>query len=181
MRAATRAAHTEGASRCCLPRLASRTFSLNDRADGRQDWGRRRHPNFAQQIMAITSSGMVRKDCSYQMPGRILLSACDTAGRAARHSGEWLALAPAMMWAGARLVIATSWPTIDDPRTLEMDLALIEVLKNHDDPAEALRSLQVEKLQRWRDGMDDKDPLSPICGWSPLFWAPYIAVGFRQG
>jgi CHAT domain-containing protein len=131
--------------------------------------------------MAITSSGVVRKDCSYQMPGRILLSACDTAGRAARHSGEWLALAPAMMWAGARLVIATSWPTIDDPRTLEMDLALIEVLKNHDDPAEALRSLQVEKLQRWRDGMDDKDPLSPICGWSPLFWAPYIAVGFRQG
>jgi hypothetical protein len=118
--------------------------------------------------------------CPYPMPGRVLLSACDTSGGAsAGHSGEWLALAPAMMWAGARLVIATSWPTIDDPRTFEMDVALVDLLKTHPDPAQGLRNVQLDKLHRWRTGPHDKVRLSPIRGWSPLFWAPYVAVGFH--
>lgn len=118
---------------------------------------------------------------TYPMPGRVLLTACDTSGGSSvGRSGEWLALAPAMMWAGARMVVATSWPTLDDPRTLAMDIALVEILTTASDPAEELRKIQLDKLRMWRSGPQEKVPLSPIRGWSPLFWSPYIAVGFHS-
>ena len=84
------------------------------------------------------------------------------------------------MWAGARMVVATSWPTLDDPRTLAMDIALVEILTTASDPAEELRKIQLDKLRMWRSGPQEKVPLSPIRGWSPLFWSPYIAVGFHS-
>jgi tetratricopeptide (TPR) repeat protein len=116
----------------------------------------------------------------YPMPGRVLLSACDTAGAtAAGVGGEWLTLAPSMLWAGARLVIATAWPTLEDPRTLELDTAIVDVLTSHEDPVAALRDLQVERLTRWREGQGSSRR-AVIQGWSPLYWAPYVAVGFRD-
>ena len=53
---------------------------------------------------------------------RVLLATChgsgaDTAGRA----GEWLGLAPALLFAGARMVVATAWPVLDHPVTAAID------------------------------------------------------------
>jgi tetratricopeptide (TPR) repeat protein len=120
------------------------------------------------------------EEFDYPMPGRVLLSACDTAGaRAAGVGGEWLALAPSILWAGARLVVATAWPTLEDRRTLELDTAIVDILTSEEDPVAALRGLQVEYLNRWRGGTGLSSG-AVIQGWSPLYWAPYLAVGFRD-
>ena len=116
----------------------------------------------------------------YPMPGRVLLSACNTVGATtAGAGGEWLALAPSILWAGARLVIATAWPTLEDRRTLEMDTAMVDILTGEEDPVALLRELQLERLNRWRGGIGLSNR-AVIKGWSPLYWAPYMAVGFRD-
>ena len=114
----------------------------------------------------------------YPMPGRVLLSGCDTLGASALGAGgEWMGLAPAFLWAGARNVVATLWPTLDDPETLVFETALVEVLKCNPDPALSLRNLQLGALRKWRAGAGPVGTDGVPQG-SPVVWAAYAAVGF---
>ena len=119
---------------------------------------------------------------------RVLLATChgsgaDTAGRA----GEWLGLAPALMFAGARLVVATAWPVLDHPVTATIDEELARALTTSPRPATALAHIQRAWLDRWRAtgwrtsarAVGSADV--PVDHASPLLWAAYVAVGFADG
>jgi CHAT domain-containing protein len=77
----------------------------------------------------------------------------------------------------ARNVVATLWPTLDDPETLVFETALVEVLKCNPDPALALRNLQLGALRKWRAGAGPVGTDGVPQG-SPVVWAAYAAVGF---
>ena len=114
----------------------------------------------------------------YPMPGRVLLLGCDTAGAATLGAGgEWMGLAPAFLWAGARVVVATLWPTLDHPESLKFEAALVDVLKREVDPASSLRVLQLEALQDWRR-MTLAAGVDSVPAGTPLVWAAYAAIGF---
>jgi tetratricopeptide (TPR) repeat protein len=117
----------------------------------------------------------------FSMPGRVLLFGCDTSGASDLGAGgEWMGLAPAFLWAGARNVVATLWPTLDDPETLAFETALVDVLKRDPDPAASLRKLQLEALRMWRAGSGSAGTDGVPQG-SPLIWAAYAAIGFFVG
>lgn len=117
----------------------------------------------------------------FSMPGRVLLFGCDTSGASDLGAGgEWLGLAPAFLWAGARNVVATLWPTLDDPETLAFETALVDALKRDPDPAVSLRKLQLDALRVWGAGTDSTGPDGVPQG-SPLIWAAYVAIGFFVG
>jgi tetratricopeptide (TPR) repeat protein len=119
-------------------------------------------------------------DYAYPMPGRVLLSGCDTAGLwASGAGGEWMGLAPAFLWAGARIVLATLWPTLDHPNSLNFETALIRALKHDADPATSLRALQLEELDCWRQ-QTSMATADEVPAASPLLWAAYVAVGFAS-
>jgi tetratricopeptide (TPR) repeat protein/CHAT domain-containing protein len=110
-------------------------------------------------------------DPDIALPGRVFLAACSSSGSMlAGSAGEWLGLAPAMLWAGARLVIAANWPTIDNSSAAEFEAAVVNALLRERDPVGALHDLQASALRRWRDG----DLFA-----APLYWAGYSAIGFR--
>lgn len=115
----------------------------------------------------------------YPMPGRVLLFGCDTSGASSLGAGgEWIGLAPAFLWAGARNVVATLWPALDDPETLAFETALVDVLKEDADPAMSLRKLQLEALRKWRAGVNPAAGSDGVPRGSPLIWAAYAAIGF---
>jgi hypothetical protein len=126
---------------------------------------------------ALTSAALCRE--AWTVPGRVLLSACDTAGAGSSGAaGEWLGLGPALLWAGARCVVATAWPTLDHPNTGELDRELVRLLVEDADPATGLRAVQLERLERWRATPPGGDPVDD---WGPIFWAGYLVVGFANG
>lgn len=88
-----------------------------------------------------------------------------------------MGLAPAFLWAGARNVVATLWPTLDDPETLAFETTLVDVLKGDPDPAVSLRKLQLEALRKWRSGAGSAGT-DCVSQGSPLIWAAYAAIGF---
>jgi hypothetical protein len=119
---------------------------------------------------------------------RVLLATChgsgaDTAGRA----GEWLGLAPALLFAGARVVVATAWPVLDHAVTAAIDEDLARALATAERPAAELARIQRTWLDRWRatgwrtSARAVGSPAVPSDHASPLLWAPYVAVGFGAG
>lgn len=118
------------------------------------------------------------------MPARVLLSACSSAGATGAGGGEWLGLAAAVLWRGARQVIATNWPIWDTPFTADFDHQLARRLQRTGDPAAALRELQLVALAEWRasdhdlsDYVEDGLPYSVRELPFPLIWAAYTCVG----
>jgi tetratricopeptide (TPR) repeat protein len=120
-------------------------------------------------------------------PSRTMLSACSSSGAAGAGAGEWLGLTAAVLWAGARQVVATNWPIWDTPFTSEFDLRLVQLLRRHRDVAAALRAIQLQALESWREsshdltryegeGMDLETFSLPF----PLVWAAYSCVGVRD-
>jgi CHAT domain-containing protein/tetratricopeptide (TPR) repeat protein len=111
-------------------------------------------------------------DPEIALPGRVFIAACSSSGSMlSGAAGEWLGLAPAMLWAGARLVIAANWPTLDNSAAAEFEAAVVTALSREEDPVGALHDLQASALHRWRDG----DLFA-----APLYWAGYSAIGFRD-
>ncbi|WP_425558397.1 CHAT domain-containing protein [Kribbella ginsengisoli] len=111
-----------------------------------------------------------------------MLSACGSAGSGGGGSGEWLGLAAAVLWAGAREVVATAWPIWDLPFTRDFDLRLADALRSPDSAAASLRKLQLECLAQWRASTHDltSDRNLPPHLHShafPLVWAAYQVVG----
>jgi tetratricopeptide (TPR) repeat protein len=82
------------------------------------------------------------------IPAQVYLQACDTTDLASASGGEWLALAPAFLAAGARVVVATVFPLNDTAHNDPMVAALLR----GDDAPRAVRHLQREQLARWRAG-----------------------------
>jgi hypothetical protein len=109
------------------------------------------------------------------MARRLGLIAC---GGARQQGPEWLGLAPAALFAGARVVLAALWNLIwispgHLPRTPTYDLAwlALEILQKPEDPAVSWREVQQRYLQAWRQGDDAA---------APLYWAGIGVVGFRD-
>lgn len=111
---------------------ASAALRLGHDPDDPQSWLE------AKDFLHATSPGMW---------DRVLLSGCSSAG--AEASAEWLGLAPAMLWAGADTVFATTWDLLDSVDTTALELAMIEALRG-DDPVRELADIQRAHLDQWR-------------------------------
>ncbi len=94
----------------------------------------------------------------------VTLSGCETAkGRDVPGEGI-LGLARAFRFAGARCVVATLWPVADRPTASLME-GLYRRLHRGEDPAEALRGLRTERLNRGGVGAH------------PFDWAAFRVIG----
>ena len=132
----------------------------------------------------LSAHALFSEDAPLPMPARVQLSACSSAGATGAGGGEWLGLTAAVLWRGARQVIATNWPIWDTPFTADFDHRLADELQRAADPAAALRELQLEALAQWRlsehdlsDREDDGLPGSASELPFPLIWAAYTCVG----
>ncbi|BCJ33495.1 hypothetical protein Athai_09980 [Actinocatenispora thailandica] len=109
---------------------------------------------------------------AYPMPARVLLAGCGSIGvestgpAGQRQLSEWLGLAAGVIAAGAEDVVCTLHPIPELPETAEFDLSVADLLVLPDDPAAALRTVQLRQLARWRSG--DR----PV----PLVWQAYAHV-----
>jgi TPR repeat protein len=111
---------------------------------------------------------------SYPIPPRVALLGCSSSGA---HSPEWLTLAPAVLWAGARVVVVTNWniPMWTTPElfiaTVKMFNTIVGILRDPGDSASRIQEMFCENLQRWRTG-ENVDP--------PLLWASFSLVGLCE-
>jgi hypothetical protein len=106
----------------------------------------------------------------YQFPARAQLSACSSAGSTGTGAGEWLGISAAVLWAGARQVVATIWPIWDTPFTQWLDLEIAVRLNDCQDVGAELRRIQIDCLREWRKGGEDNPAV-------PLIWAAYQSLG----
>jgi hypothetical protein len=114
------------------------------------------------------------------MPQRVLLSCCGSAGSTGAGRGEWLGLATGCLISGASEVVATAWPIWDTAFTSRFDSELLRALRTAQDPATALRDLQLDCLKEWRESAIDYSE-APVSAKSseplPLIWAAYQSFG----
>ncbi|MGW1225063.1 CHAT domain-containing protein [Streptomyces sp. NPDC002530] len=113
----------------------------------------------------------------HSLPDRVVLAACASLGLYGRpehgyapsllDTPEWLGLGAAVVHGGARHVYCTLFPVPDAAHTTRVDLALVDALRAHAEPAEALRAVQRAEVGRWRDGR----------GALPLAFLAYAYVG----
>ncbi|MBQ1019798.1 CHAT domain-containing protein [Micromonospora sp. D93] len=123
--------------------------------------------------LIFTSAG---DDPALPFPSRVMLAACASSGAGGGGAGEWFGLSSAILWAGARQVVATNWRVWDTPFTSRFDLDLADALRRPEDAATALRAVQLKWLHRWRSTPQGADPgESPL----PVIWASYICMGAR--
>jgi hypothetical protein len=101
----------------------------------------------------------------FPMPEQVLVLACESADLRHAVSGEWLVLGPALLWAGARRLVLTSFPIPEDDA---VDRALIGCLVDETNLVDGLRAVQLDCLGRWRAG----DAAAP-----PVSWSGHIAMG----
>ncbi|WP_305785453.1 CHAT domain-containing protein [Symbioplanes lichenis] len=116
----------------------------------------------------LTATRLFTDPCPF--PARALLTASTTTGDPGTGAGEWSALAAAVLWSGARQVIATNWPIPDTPFAASFAATLTQALHHTTDAAAAVRTAQLEALAHWRAG----DPEA-----HPLTWSAYAAHGVR--
>jgi hypothetical protein len=114
-------------------------------------------------------------------PSRVLLSACASSGAQGAGAGEWLGLTAAILWAGAKSVVATTWPIWDTPFTSDFDHDLALAMQTPIDPAVALRATQLKCLDAWR--LSDHDLSEEVLPSElaqmpfPLMWAAFVSIG----
>ena len=104
---------------------------------------------------------------SLQVPPVCVLLVCDGAGAATGN--EWTGVATGLIWAGARWVVATTWPILDDPLTPALDSDLIARVRS-DGPLEGLWAWQRRLAARWTS---DRDDLAA----APYRWAGAVVIG----
>jgi hypothetical protein len=92
-----------------------------------------------------------------------------------------MGLGPAALWAGASTAVVSSWALLDHPFTDVFDHAVITALCTSPRPAWALRELQLDALQRWRESTPtapgEMPPTAATEPAPPLLWAPYLVLG----
>ncbi|GAA3014116.1 hypothetical protein [Streptomyces fulvorobeus] len=131
------------------------------------------------------------------MPRQVLLLACDSSDLRNVSAGEWLVLAPAMLWAGSERLVVTSHPVIDSAGADDgevgggeegggvvgggeedhgaevgggevIDRHLLTALLERRELGEALREVQIEQLGRWRSTGREG---------APVHWGGHLAMG----
>lgn len=112
-------------------------------------------------------------DPTLTIPSRVLLIAC---GGSEMDSKEWHGIAPAMVFAGARLVLGAQWSLLWDlPNSLFLPTAEIAIKAAEallkPDPIAAFRQLQLDALNAFREDSSD-------IANSPLFWSGISPMGF---
>jgi tetratricopeptide (TPR) repeat protein len=108
-------------------------------------------------------------------PARVLLGACQSSGAQGSGAGEWFGVAAAVLWAGARQVVATNWRVWDTPFVSWLDLKIVDAMRTSDDVSSSLRSIQLECLRRWRaEGRP-----SPAAAM-PVLWGAYCCLGLNR-
>jgi hypothetical protein len=120
-----------------------------------------------------------------RVPARVLLSTCRSSGAdLAGLGGEWQGLAPAMIWAGAEVVVSTMWPLVDHPASARLDATIIGLLERAADPVGALAEVLRDQLREWRSsGRATSAELAGGFGRfaddhvPPLIWAAFVVVG----
>lgn len=110
-------------------------------------------------------------------PSLVVLSACRTA--AGHLTGDGVAaLARAFFFAGASTLVATLWDVADEPTRLLVTRFYVHLL-NGSPPSLALRSAQIELLDRLRRGrVSVPTRLGPIVlDEDPAYWASFVVLG----
>ncbi|MFD6274189.1 CHAT domain-containing protein [Streptomyces sp. NPDC060209] len=126
----------------------------------------------------LTSRMLIENPERYSMPRQVLLLACDSSDLRNVSAGEWLVLAPAMLWAGSDRLVVTSYPVIDAADDEEadgeqdggevIDRYLVTALLERRELGEALREVQIEQLGRWRSTGREG---------APVHWGGHLAMG----
>ena len=93
----------------------------------------------------------------WPMPSRVALIGCGSGGA---NAPEWLGLAPASLWAGAQVVVATAWDLIGEPATWQLADEIVSVLKLCPDPAAEWRERFINHLDAWKSHAGQPSPLS---------------------
>lgn len=86
---------------------------------------------------------------SFAFPDVAVLSACELTGALGSGAGEWIGLSAAIIAGGARHVVAAHWRILDSQFTSNFELELVARISRGDDPAVALRAMQVAYLGDW--------------------------------
>ena len=113
------------------------------------------------------------------MPHDVVVAACSSSGLEPVTGGEWLGLAPALLWAGADRVVATLWPLWDTPATDHFTASIVGRVAAGQPPPEALRDLMIGAL----DAAAASAPVNPSPADAPpapgLVWASFVCVAAR--
>lgn len=91
----------------------------------------------------------------------VTLSACSSNIGQGGSGDEWVSLARAFFYAGARALVASLWE-VDDESTTKLMSLFYSALARGESIANALASAQRELIQQ---------------GATPLYWAPFVAIG----
>ena len=100
------------------------------------------------------------------VPLQCVILGCDGAGAAT--GTEWTGLATGLVWAGARQVVTTTVPVVEDQLTATLDTQLLGSICSHG-AVQGLLIWQRTMAARWRD-----DPFNPAN--APYRWAETVAV-----
>jgi tetratricopeptide (TPR) repeat protein len=100
------------------------------------------------------------------VPPQCVILGCDGAGAAT--GTEWTGLVTGLVWAGARQVVTTTVPVVEDSLTATLDAELLDSIRGGG-AVPGLLNWQRSMAARWRD-----DPSSPAS--APYRWAETVAV-----
>ncbi len=103
------------------------------------------------------------------VPELCVVLGCDGAGAAT--GAEWTGLATGLVWAGAREVVTSTAPVIEDGRAPALDAELIDCIRDQG-AVRGLTDWQIRMVERWRH-----EPSNPA--HAPYRWA--TTVGLRAG
>lgn len=108
-----------------------------------------------------------RELAAHGVPPVCVVLGCDGSGAGA--SDEWTGLATGLVWAGARWVITSTWPTLEDAPTAHGDTKLVAAVERDGAP-EGLRTWQRARMADWRVSPDDP-------ATAPYRWAGTVLTG----
>lgn len=127
----------------------------------------------------VDPDALFRRPGGSTMPHDVVVAACSSSGLEPVTGGEWLGLAPALLWAGADRVVATLWPLWDTPATDHFTASIVGRVAAGRPPPEALRDLMIDAL----DATAASAPVNPSPADAPpapgLVWASFVCVAAR--
>ncbi len=128
---------------------------------------------------AVDPDDLLRQPTLTPMPRDVVVAACTSSGLEPVAGGEWLGLAPALLWAGADRVVATLWPLWDTPATDRFTASVVRRIAGGQPPPDALRDLMVTALDAAASTETNPAPLDQQPTPS-LIWASFVCIAARS-
>ncbi|MGW3917332.1 CHAT domain-containing protein [Streptomyces sp. NPDC005070] len=129
------------------------------------------HLSIAEMLAAADRDG---RENPFPLPERVLAVGCgslghDTvvAGTVRTPTSEWLGFGSALMLAGTEHAICTLYPVYPVRQLNDIAHRLAERLVNGENPADALREVQLAELERWRRTGQGR----------PFLWQAFVYTG----